>query len=140
MNVVRLKAGAGFPTLAPAGIRILAALDHAAQDCQVDLTITSGSEKRGRAATDPHPLGEAVDVSVQGLRADQITNLKVSLETTLGRLFTVLYEVPAPPADPHLRAIAYLNAAATGPHFHIQRKKNTVFPPPPAAPPPLTRV
>lgn len=130
MNVVRLKSGAAFPTLAPAGIRILSAIDQASQALGVDLYITSGSEAMGRLATDPHPSGEAVDISVKGLSADQIAAIKAHLEQTLGRLFTVLYEVPKSPPDPTLRSIAYVNVRATGAHFHIQRKRGTTFPPP----------
>lgn len=129
MNVVRHRPGAYFTTIAPAGFRILSALDQAAQDCLVDLMITCGSDSH--PPTDPHSLGCAYDVSVHTLSAQQIADVKAHLEETLGPLFTVLYEVPKVPSDPTLRPIAYVNVKASAPHFHIQRLKNTVYPPTP---------
>lgn len=133
MNVVRHRPAARFDQIRPAGFRILSALDQAAQDCRVDLLITSGTDSH--AQPDPHVTGEAYDVSVHGLSAQQIADIHASLTATLGPLFTVLYEVAAVPSDPTLRPIAYVNIKATGPHFHIQRKKGTVFPPEPVTPP-----
>ena len=129
MNVVRLKPGAGFPVLAAAGVRIIGALDWAAQEFQTDLLIASGSEPMGRLVTDPHATGEAADVSVKGLSAQLIADLYAALTMHLGPLFTVLYEVPKVPSDPTLRPIAYVNIKASGPHFHIQKKRGTAFPP-----------
>lgn len=127
MNVVRHRPSARFDVIAPAGFRILAALDRAAQICRVDLMVTCGTDSH--ALPDPHPLGEAFDVSVLGLSAQQIADVHAQLTRDLGPLFTVLYEVPHVPSDPTLRSIAYVNMDATGPHFHLQRKKGTVFPP-----------
>ena len=134
-NVLRARPGVRFDVIAPAGFRILWALDGAVQSCRVNLEITCWNE--GHGPTDPHTLGEAADVSVKGLSADQIEMVLMALRSTLGPLFTVLYEVPEVPHDPTLRSIAYINMAATGPHFHLQRKRGTVWPPPavtPAAP------
>ena len=133
MNVVRHRPSARFDQIRPAGFRIIAAIDQAAQQCRVDLTITSGTDSH--TVPDPHVTGEAFDVSVQGLSAQEIADVKATLERTLGPLFTVLYEVPKVPSDPTLRHIAYVNVKATGPHFHLQRKKGTVFPPEPVTPP-----
>lgn len=127
MTVVRHRSTARFDVIAPAGFRILAAIDHAAQACRADLEITSGTDSH--TLPDPHVTGEAYDVSVKGLSAQQIADVKASLEAILGPLFTVLYEVQQVPSDPTLRAIAYVNIKATGSHFHIQRRKGTVFPP-----------
>src|SRR3990167_8738726 len=129
MNVVRHRPGVYFNPIAPAGFRILAAVDHAAQDCLVDLMITSGTDSHTQPSA--HVTGEAYDVSVHTLSAQQIADVKAHLEETLGAAFTVLYEVKAVPSDPTLRSIAYVNVKATGPHFHIQRRKHTVFPPTP---------
>lgn len=126
MNVVRHRPSARFDVIRPAGFRILAALDRAAQACHTDLLVTSGTDSH--AMPDPHCTGEAYDVSVHGLSAQQIADVYASLKG-LGPLFTVLYEVKAVPSDPTLRPIAYVNVDATGPHLHVQRKKGTVFPP-----------
>ena len=132
MNVVRHRPSARFDQIRPAGFRILAALDQAAQSCRVDLMITCGTDSH--AAPDPHVTGEAYDVSVHGLSAQQIADVKAILAQILGSLFVVLYEVPAVPSDPTLRPIAYVNVQATGPHFHIQRRRGTTFPPEPVTP------
>lgn len=127
MNVVRHRPGVRFDRIDPAGFCILAALQIAATVCQVDLMLTSGTD--GHTAPDPHVTGEAYDVSVHLLSAQEIADVTASLERTLGPLFTVLYEVPTKPSDPTLRSIAYINPQATGPHVHVQRKKGTTFPP-----------
>lgn len=127
MTVLRARPSAQFARIAPAGFRILAALDGAAQQCQVDLEITCGTDSH--AAPDPHVTGEAYDVSVQTLTPAQIGAVHAYLQGRLGGGFTVLYERPDHPVDPRLNAIAYVNPKATGPHMHIQRKKGTVFPP-----------
>lgn len=127
---LRLKPGASFPTLAPAGFRIIAALDTCAQRLGLTLTITSGSEHRGRAQTDPHMLGEAVDVRATDLPLLTIRALHNELCTLLGPAFTVLFEAPPHDSPPALADITYLNTKATAMHFHIQRRKGTTWPPP----------
>lgn len=128
MNVLRHRPSVRFATIAPAGFRILGALDQATQDCRVDLELSSGTDSH---TTGAHPTGEAFDVSVKGLSAQQIADVHASLCATLGPLFTVLYEVPAVPSDPTLRHLAYVNVKATGPHFHVQRRRGTTYPPEP---------
>lgn len=129
MNVLRHRPSVRFERIGPAGFCILSALQIAVTVCRVDLEITSGTDSH---TTGAHPTGEAFDVSVKGLSAQQIADVKASCERTLGPLFTVLYEVSRVPSDPTLRPIAYVNVKATGPHFHIQRKRGTTFPPEPA--------
>lgn len=130
MNVLRHRPTARFDVIAPAGFRILAALDRATLECGVDLTITSGTD--GHAITDPHANGEAFDVSVKGLTPEQIIEVRDVLLQLLGPLFTVLFEVPQPPTDAKLAELAYVNPEATGQHFHIQKRRGTTYPPPDA--------
>lgn len=124
---VRPAAGVRFDRIAEAGAVILLALTRVASRYQTDLLITSGTDFH--TPPDPHSTGEAYDVSVSGMTPEQLTTIYETLRAMLGPLFTVLYEVPRPPSDPSLLAIAYVNEHATGPHLHIQRKKNTVYPP-----------
>lgn len=136
MNFIVIKPGAGFPTLRPAGVRIMQALQEAADTYRVDLIITSGSEARGRKLDDPHMTGEAVDVGVNHLSPSYIRNIYDFLRTRLGVAFTVLYECPPGyEPDPYLVAanMVYSSPGATAPHFHIQRRKGTVYPPPSGA-------
>ena len=117
--------------LAAAGFAILSALALAAQSCSVNLWLSCGNE--GHDPTDPHTLGNALDVSVTGLGAETIRQLHTTLQNTLGPNFTVLYEVPTDPTDPLLAPIAYVNPQAPGPHLHLQLKKGlTDYPPLPA--------
>jgi hypothetical protein len=134
MSVVRVKPGVQFDVIAPGGIRILAALEEGASLHNVDLEITSGTDFH--ALPDPHARGEAYDVSVQGLHVDDVVALWHWFVTTLGPLFTVLYECPTVPTDPKLRAISYIGVHATAPHFHLQVKNGVTYPPPAAAPAP----
>lgn len=113
---------------APAGIRILAALWNVSQSNVMDLWISCGRD--GHGPNDPHTLGEAFDVSVKLMDVPTIVKIKKQLDQMLGERFTVLYETHETPSDPMLAAIAYVNADASGPHFHIQRRKGTVYPPP----------
>lgn len=124
--VLRVKPGCAFAVIAPGGFRILAALDNATKVLSCDLTIAAGTNDH---TTGRHPLGEAYDVSVKDLALQTILKLKTYLDQALGARFTVLYEVNAPPTEPELAAIAFVNPAATGKHFHIQVKKGTTYPP-----------
>lgn len=123
--VLRVKDGVHFDIIAPAGFRILAAFDAATKVMGRDLTITCGSDSH--PPNDPHSRGEAMDLRANDLSDGQILALTGFLETTLGPRFTVLYETPTMPSGV-LAQIAYVNAAATGTHIHVQPVKGTVFP------------
>lgn len=125
--VLRARSSVKFDRIAPAGFRILAAIDALTSMLGIDLTITCGSD--GHPSADPHTTGEAYDVSVAALSIDNVVKAKHALEDVLGPLFTVLYEAPEAPLDSRLRSITFVNAAASGPHLHIQRKRDTVYPP-----------
>lgn len=124
---LRHRSSARFDRIAPAGFRILSALDRATELMSTDLLITCGTDSH--PSSDPHATGEAYDVSVASLAPNQIVNLKHMLEEDLGTLFTVLFETPTKPVDSRLAPIAYVNKDATGPHLHIQRKRGTIYPP-----------
>ena len=125
-GVLRCKPGVTFEVIAPGGVRILSALDGTARMMGIDLFITAGTNDH---AGGRHPFGEAFDVSVKDMSPTMIAKVKRHLEQVLGDRFTVLYEVPAKPNDPQLAAIAYVNAQATGAHFHVQVRKGTEYPP-----------
>lgn len=127
VSVVRVKPGVTFGVIAPAGFRILAAIDGLTSVLGRDVILTSGTDYH--QLPDPHSSGEAYDFGVSGWSAKEIALAMTHLRSRLGDPFTVLYEVPTVPTDPALAAIAYANPKATGPHFHIQRKKGTTYPP-----------
>src|SRR3954463_9797451 len=62
LGVVRVKAGATFTTIAPAGFRILAAIERAARILHLELTVTSACDGAHSGPADPHHRGEAYDV------------------------------------------------------------------------------
>lgn len=125
MNALRTKEGVQFARIAPAGFRILAALQTAVAVFERDLVITCGTEGHGSA--DPHTLGEAYDVRAQGLPVETTLALVSYWKQQLGAAFTVLYECPQRPSGP-LADVAYINPHATAPHFHLQRKAGTTYP------------
>lgn len=132
MGVLRIRSSARVLNPAPAGFRILSALDQLAASLPRDIDITSGDEGDDwRAATDPHQTREAYDISIKTWSEAQIVLAYRFLARTLGAKFTVLFEVPpglvAGLSQP-LKDIAYVNAKATGIHFHCQRRKGLVFP------------
>jgi hypothetical protein len=130
MFVVTFKTGVKWDPVTSAGVRILAALDRAASLCSVNLEVTCGSEPMAaHGPTDPHSRGVAFDVAVVGMSPMVVVSVKKTIESYLGPDFTVLYEVNAVPSDPVLQSVAYVNAAATGPHYHIQPRRGTVWPP-----------
>lgn len=125
--VLRVRPGVHFDRIAPGGFRLLAALDGATKVIGMDLWITCGTE--AHASRDPHTSGEAYDCSVKDMTVPLIIKAHRHLQQVLGERFAVLYEVPTLPEDRALAAIAFVNAEATGPHFHLQRRKGTVYPP-----------
>ncbi len=127
---VLVKAGVRFDRIQPAGFALLWGIQQAAFTLGLDLTITCGTE--GHTPTDPHTLGEAVDVSVANLTPTQIrllhTTLIKSLAWHVPGACTVLFEVQSfPTTEPELASIATVNPRATAPHFHLQRAKGTVY-------------
>lgn len=126
-----MKPGVDLSGLQAGGARILAVAAHAPLELGLDVTVTCGKERH--PPTDPHSLGNALDIRVIGLAPDDILRLYGYLSTTLGSLFTVLLEWPLkdgdPPLDPRLESLRYKSqTAATAPHLHIQVGKGKVFP------------
>lgn len=128
IGCVRFKDGVRLDQMTPALARIIAALDIAARWKSQDLTVTCGRE--GHPASDPHTAGRAVDVRTRDLSPDDTVKLYTYLQSLLGDSFRVLYESPIPPNYIALKRIAYVNAGATAPHFHIQVAKDLAEYPP----------
>jgi hypothetical protein len=110
--------------LTPAGIRMVSALDSAAQRFKADIVVTCGRE--AHPPTDPHSLGKALDVRTLGWPEMRIVSVYNHLQEQLGPDFTVLYEVKVKPNGVR-GGIAYVNPDATAEHFHLQVKKGTTF-------------
>ena len=124
---VWLKPGVRFAERPPpGGIRILSAIDQAAQALGQDLLITSGADSH---STGRHAVGEAYDIGTKTLDVATILRLFDFLQKTLGDRFTVLYESPTPPIEFMLVRIATINPHATGEHLHCQVRRGTTYPP-----------
>ena len=65
--VLRDKEGVQYTRIAPAGHRLLAALDNACVQLGFDLTITSACDGAHSGPNDPHHTGEAYDVRSHGI-------------------------------------------------------------------------
>jgi len=104
--------------IAPAGFRILSAIDQTAAKLGVDLVITSACDGAHSGPDDPHHHGEAYDVRSHDFTADQKEKILATVMNVLG--WTYFF--------------GFLEAAGTdNEHFHFQRKKGTVYPDPTAS-------
>lgn len=130
-GVVRVKPGVLFTTIAPAGFRMLSAIEGAARACRVDLTITSACDGEHSGPDDPHHRGEAYDVRAHGLSDWQ----KVSVLDAILRACTAPGE--GPPAEGSTIAVGwttaqffgFLEAAGTdNEHLHVQLRKGRSYP------------
>ena len=73
MSVLLVKPGVEFTVIAPAGFRILWALQEITHDQLYDITITSACDGEHSGVDDPHHRGEAYDIRCH----DLLGNLKV---------------------------------------------------------------
>src|ERR1700691_792947 len=69
-SVIHVKDGVSFLKIAPAGFRILSAVDQVSQALSVDLVVTSGTDGEHSGPDDPHHRGEAYDVRSQGFSTE----------------------------------------------------------------------
>jgi hypothetical protein len=108
---VHVKAGVQFTRIAPAGFRILGALEQLARTIPLALTITSACDGVHSGPNDPHHRGEAYDVRSHDF--DAVTKQQVvdRLRAELGPQFAVILEGPDTPNE----------------HLHCQVRKFTVY-------------
>lgn len=112
MGVVQVKSNVQFQTIAPAGFRILSAIDQCAAKLDCDLVITSGTDGLHSGPLDPHHTGEAYDVRSHDFSQEQKDLILAQINTMLGDRFYGFLEAPGQDNE----------------HFHWQRAKNTVYP------------
>lgn len=109
---VSVKDGVEFEIIAPAGFLILSAIKRASAETGLDLVITSGTDGEHSGPMDPHKLGEAYDVRSKDFVRDQKFYVLKSIMDILGwEDFYGFLE----------------NPEMSNEHYHIQRKRNTVF-------------
>jgi len=112
INVIRVKPGVQFTTIAPGGFVLLDAILWAAQDIGHDVTITSGTDGMHSGPDDPHHRGEAYDV-----RTKDVPDKDLLLAQIQRRLDAAHFYV-------------FIEAEGTeNEHIHGQVKKGTTYPP-----------
>lgn len=115
VGVVTIKEGVEFKVIAPAGFRILAAIDNAAKLLKQDLTITSACDGEHSGPNDPHHTGEAYDIRTHDFPNADFKGLV--LNTIMQQLGRTLF-------------FGFVEAEGTdNEHIHVQRAKGTVYPP-----------
>ena len=111
--VIRVHAGVQFNIIAPAGFKILSAVQYACDHCFTDAVLTSACDGVHSGPDDPHHKGEAFDFRSH----DYSEQLKRDF------LATILSQL-----DP-LHFYGFLESPGTlNEHFHIQRRKGTIYP------------
>lgn len=116
---VRVKEGVQFTLIAPGGMRILAALEYAADKISHDLTITSATDGCHSGENDPHHRGEAYDV-----RSKDLPDPTLALNAIKDFL-----AIPENEQEGS-RFFAWLeNSGTDNEHIHIQVRKGMQYPP-----------
>lgn len=132
---LRVKPGVQFDPIAPAGFRILSALEVTARRLKLDITITCGSEDH--APGTPHSLGEAYDFRTHDWTQDQ--KLAVLREAMLELCDDATSDAPLPVSGGTATAHFYgqiEHPNVPNEHGHIQRRAGTIYgrPPPRSQP------
>lgn len=123
-----VKPGVAFTTIAPAGFRLVEALNLTARRLALVLKVTCGCE--AHPPLDPHTLGEAYDVQTHGFTDDQ---KRVILKALMQELADgdVPGDVPFP-ADGGIGTAHFWgwieHPGEPNEHLHCQRRKGTVYP------------
>ena len=122
-----VKPGVSFDLVAPAGFRILGALERTCRRLQFSLTITCGCE--AHPPTDPHTLGEAYDVRTRDFSLDDkrriLRELMLDLVDDANPIDVVL------PVGNGLATVQFYGQIEDigGPneHLHVQRRRSTTY-------------
>jgi hypothetical protein len=129
IGVLRVKPGVSFAVIAPAGFRILAALDTVARKLGQDLTISSACDGEHSGPTDPHKAGHAYDVRTHDLPASLKHDLPLLVLRELREPDEAL-PIPVSIGLASRRFYAQLeHPGEPGEHIHIQLRTGQTFPP-----------
>jgi hypothetical protein len=127
MGHVVVKSDVSFARIAPAGFRLLGAIELTARRFGAVLMITCGCE--AHPPTDPHSLGEAYDVRTHTLPDEQkVLVLKAILIDAGG---DTPADVPVAAAGGFATAHFWGWIESPGQpteHLHVQRRHGTVYP------------
>lgn len=126
MGVIRVKPGALFARIDPAGFRLLGSLDRVARAMPVDLVITCGTDSH--PASDPHTLGRAYDVRTHDLTPEQKDFV---LHGVLLDLQTGASDAPMATSSGFATSLFFgwlEHPGEDGEHLHFQQRKGVSFP------------
>lgn len=130
-GLVTAKPGVQFTVIAPAGFRLLHAIEHTARTLQIDVTITSACDGDHSGPDDPHHRGLAYDVRTHDLTAPQKAAL---LEGILDQCRDD-DEGPTLPVQGVPQSLSsrcffgFIEAPGTlDEHIHVQLRKGRVYP------------
>jgi len=127
---VRFKDGA-FPAkaLAPAGIRILGALDGIARLINQDIIVTCSDGDH--PPTDPHSLGEAFDVRTHdlphGITPQTLLREVIERLEDPGEQAAAVPGITIPNLAIHRFYAQIENIGQPNEHLHVQRRNGTVY-------------
>lgn len=121
-----VKPGVSFAVIAPAGFRLLSALDTTARRLKLTLTITCGCDSH--PPDDPHSTGEAYDVRTHDLSGADKRRLMKAL---MDELMTDTLDTPTPVSGGFGTRqfwgwIEHLGTPTE--HLHVQRRNFTTYP------------
>jgi hypothetical protein len=130
-GVVRVKPGVQFTTIAPAGFRLLGAIEATARQLHLELTITSACDGEHSGPDDPHHRGEAYDIRTHGMSD--------ALKDAVCRMIiggcSDGFEVPPFALTDTPRSIAtaqfygFIEKPGTlNEHIHVQLRKGRIYP------------
>jgi hypothetical protein len=130
-GVVLVKPGVSFTTIAPAGFRLLAAIERAARALHVELTITSACDGEHSGLNDPHHRGEAYDVRThtftESMKDAILRVLLNELRDDVDGLVAPLVDVPRSLAT--TRFFGFVEQpGAPNEHLHVQLRRGRVYP------------
>jgi len=130
-RLVLVKAGVEFTTIAPAGFRLLGAIELAARRVNVTLTITSACDGTHSGPEDPHHRGEAYDIRSHDLP-------EAVKQAVLGEIMRACNDDGVGPAQPvpgiasslaTSKFFGWLEGAGTDTeHIHVQIRKGRTYP------------
>lgn len=131
MGVLLIKPGVSFTGLAPAGLRLLGALDRVVRAQAFDLILTCGTDSH--PPNDPHSRGCAFDVRTHNLTEEQ---KQYVLRAVLADLMEPDAVDPILPVSIGLATrywyVQLENPGEITEHMHMQLRRGVNFPPAPA--------
>ena len=131
VRTVQVKPGVRFSVIAPAGFRLLSAIEQASRKIGVTLTITSAVDGAHSGPDDPHHRGEAYDLRCHDLpEAVKHTVLATILAACSDDQIGPPHPVPGIQGGlASSKFFGFIEAAGTdNEHIHVQLRQGRSYP------------